>query len=73
MVIYTVIVLLGTFLVGYLIGKRQGWEAGYHAAEVFTPLSMREQALKTGQCVVCGALWIKTSNCESFSRDLDTL
>ena len=73
MVVYTAVLVIGAFLLGYLIGKKHGWSAGYQAAEVVVPLIMRQQSLETGKCNICDALWINTPNCESFSRDLDTL
>jgi hypothetical protein len=61
------------FLLGYIIGKHQGWKKGYKQAEVVIPLEMRQQSLENGRCIICAELWANTRKCEIYSRELDTL
>lgn len=73
MIFYIIIGSLFTFLLGYCMGKRQGWKSGYREAEVLMPLKLRQASLEAGKCVICDENWTKASQCEIFSRDGDTL
>lgn len=62
-----------SFLLGYILGKRNGWQEGYREAEAIVPLDIRQQSLEKGKCIICDENWIKTASFENSSRDLDTL
>lgn len=71
MMITAILVILVSFFVGYIAGKRHGWASGYHEAESVVPLEIRRQSLEKGKCVICDE-WIKAANYEIVSEDLDT-
>lgn len=73
MIFYIIIGSLFAFLLGYCMGKQQGWKSGYREAEVLMPLKLRQDSLEAGKCVICDENWVKASQCEIFSRDVDTL
>lgn len=60
MIIYITVSMLLAFLVGYIWGKRRGRAAGYLEAEAAVPLTLRQQSLEQGQCVLCQEYWLKT-------------
>lgn len=49
-----IVLLLVCFLAGYAIGRRAGHAGGRLEGEAAAPLILKEQALSTGSCPVCG-------------------
>ncbi|WP_425060970.1 hypothetical protein SCACP_17360 [Sporomusa carbonis] len=72
-ILFIVISVLLVFLLGYVIGKRQGWAAGCQETEAVMPLKIRQQSLEEGKCIICSEHWTKMFNYEKISRDLDIL
>lgn len=50
------IILLAVFFIGYLVGRRDGWQNGFAQAEAVAPLRLRQQSMEHGQCILCKAL-----------------
>ena len=73
MTIWMLIGLVFVFLVGYIIGKHQGWAEGSKAAEATVPLQIRERSLEEGKCLICSETWSNLAKYEKVSRDLDNL
>ncbi|SDF56057.1 hypothetical protein SAMN05660235_01983 [Sporolituus thermophilus DSM 23256] len=46
-------VMFGLFLIGYLLGQRQGLKHGYKLGQAAIPLMLRERSLELGYCVLC--------------------
>ncbi|HWR07346.1 hypothetical protein [Sporomusa sp.] len=64
MIVYIVLSMLFAFLLGYIWGKRRGWETGYLEAEAVVPLNLRQQSLEQGKCVICEEYWLQTMTAE---------
>ena len=73
MIVYVTVGMLMAFLLGYIIGKRYGWEQGYNKAQAVVPLEIRQQSFEKGKCVICEELWNDARKCEIYRRELDTL
>jgi hypothetical protein len=71
--IYIALGIMFSFLLGYILGKRQGWATGCSETEAVMPLKLRQQSLEHGKCVICEEYWIKMTIDEKNSRDLETL
>lgn len=48
------LLLVVAFLLGYIVGHRQGKEEGFREGAVFAPIEMRRTTLERGRCIICG-------------------
>lgn len=48
------LLLVVAFLLGYIVGHRQGKAEGFREGAVFAPLEMRRATLERGRCMICG-------------------
>lgn len=48
-----IIVAIFCFVIGFLIGKRQGIKNGYRQGITEAPLILRQKSFETGQCILC--------------------
>ncbi len=48
------LLLVVAFLIGYIIGHRQGKVEGFRDGAVFAPIEMRRATLQRGRCTICG-------------------
>jgi hypothetical protein len=53
MIITTILFALTTFLFGYFLGKRLGYEAGIQEGRALIPLLLRQQSHEQGYCSLC--------------------
>ncbi|HAV21094.1 MAG: hypothetical protein QM391_02255 [Bacillota bacterium] len=49
------LLLIVAFLIGYIVGHRQGKVEGFREGAVFAPIEMRRATLEKGRCMICGA------------------
>lgn len=73
MILYVIVSLLVSFLLGYILGKHQGWVAGCSEMEADMPLKIRQKSLEQGKCIICDEYWTQMSNNEKNNKDLETL
>jgi hypothetical protein len=52
-IIYSLIIILSIFLLGYGIGRRVGKKEGYEEGIRYAPITLRKEILKTGDCPFC--------------------
>lgn len=50
-----IIIILGAFLAGYVLGKHYGRQTGYEEGQSSMPLQLRQESLEQGFCVLCQA------------------
>lgn len=48
------LLLVIAFLLGYIVGHRQGKVEGFREGAVFAPIDMRRATLERGRCIICG-------------------
>ena len=48
------LLLVVAFLLGYIVGHRQGKVEGFREGAVFAPIEMRRATLERGKCMICG-------------------
>jgi hypothetical protein len=66
--------MLVSFLLGYILGKHQGWVAGCSEMEADMPLQIRQKSLELGKCIICDDEYLpKVLNNEKNNKDLETL
>ena len=53
MIIATILFGLATFLFGYFLGKRLGYEDGIQEGRAIIPLLLRQQSYEQGYCSLC--------------------
>jgi hypothetical protein len=63
------LLLVVAFLLGYIVGHRQGKVEGFREGAVFAPIEMRRATLERGRCMICGTGAKRRDSKDSQPRD----
>ena len=66
-----ILLLVVSFLLGYIIGHKEGKVEGFRQGAVFAPIEMRRTTLERGRCTICGIGIKKDSDEGKTSQSFD--